>query len=265
MGQPNIGNTIRCSFCLGMNTVNDTICSTCGKPLHSVASTIPVETYAEVNNSVRFDEDISNTITGLLLLAIGTAIAWVPIVKYLGLILNFVGVILIFLNRKEFNSRHSTYVVLSIVIYVTSFITVFYSSSTTTVVGSYYSSGLAQKETLIMNQLKGEIIAAVLSAIIGSIAYFFITIALQDALGKLLLACGLISSFIIELLMGSILYDSISTIVNNAFSGVTYNSAPIKSLINNLTVLSLLGIIPDILFAVAYLRLRSVLDDEIIA
>ena len=265
MDEKNSDQTIRCPYCLAPNPITATVCETCGKSLTEAPQNNPGDIYSKANNTVKFDGDISNTITGLLLLGIGTGIAWIPYIQYLGIILNFIGVILIFLNRHSFEAKHATYVILSIVIYIFAFIlsiAIGLIGAASIITSSFSSLTLAQQQSMIRNDLQTVIIGAIISGMIGSVAYFTITYGLQDEKGKLLLLIGLVSYFIVETIIGSVLYSSLQSALNQIFSGNSFSQSNFNSFSQTITLYSLLTVIPMLTYAIAYLRIRSVIKDE---
>ena len=262
MNENNPEQIIRCSYCLESNPITATVCKKCGKSLREVSQDNLTDNQPKDNDLVDFDGDISNTITGLLLLGIGTGIAWIPYIQYLGIILNFIGVILIFLNRHNFEAKHANYVVLSILIYIFFFII----AIATLIIGSTSLVGiinapLSQQESMIRNYMQTMIIASIVAGVVGSFAYFTITYGLQDQKGKLLLRIALASYLVVETVIGDVLYSSVSSLLNNMFSGNSLNLSALISFSQTITLYSLLTIIPMVTFAIAYLRIRWLIDD----
>ena len=271
MDEKNSDQSIRCPYCLASNPITASVCEICGKSLTEAPQNSSAGIYSKDNNNVKFEGDISTTLTGLLLLGIGTGIAWIPFawipyVQYVGILLNFIGVILIFLNRHNFETKHSTYVVMSIVIYlVSSLIVVFITVAgvISIVSTSYFSSlSLSQQESMVRGQLQTIVLGAIIAAMIGSIAYFTITYGLQDEKGKLLLLIGLVSNFIIEIIIGAILYSFMTTFINGMFYNNTFHESKLSSFSGDLSSYSILSVIPMITYAIAYLRIRSVIQNE---
>lgn len=266
MDEKNSDQTIRCPYCLASNPITASVCETCGKSLTEAPQNNPAGTYSKANNNVKFDGDISNTITGLLLLGIGTGIAWIPYVQYFAIFLNLIGVILIFLNRHSFETKHSTYVILSIAIYLVAFVigviiavAGVLSIVTTT---SFSTLSLSQQESLIRGQMQTIILGTIIAGMIGSIAYFTITYGLQDEKGKLLLLIGLVSYFIVEAIIGAFLYSYTTAILNSTFSNNSFHQSNLTSFSGDLTLYSMLTVIPMVTYAIAYLRIRSVIQKE---
>ena len=266
MNENNTEQIIRCSYCLESNPITETVCKKCGKSLREVSQDNLTDNQPKDNDLVDFDGDISNTITGLLLLGIGTGIAWIPIIQYLGFFLNFIGVILIFLNRHNFESKHGTYVILSIVIYVVSFIIAF----TVTLAGvfsiatsSFSSLSLSQQQSLFRNEMQTIIIATIIAGMIGSISYFTITYGLQDEKGKLLLVVGLVSYFVVEAIIGILLYGLMTSLINNASTNGSFHNSGLSSFSSDIPIYSLFVVIPMVIYAFAYLRIRSIIQKEV--
>ena len=263
MDNKNNGQTIRCPYCMATNPITASICETCGKSLTEAPQNNLAMADSKVNNNVKFEGDISNTITGLLLLGIGTGIAWIPYIQYLGFLLNFIGVILIFLNRHNFESKHSTFVILSIIIYVFSIIigVIAGVAGTLSIVSSTITSSTVSQST-ITSEIQSIIISTIIAGMIGSLAYFTITYGLQDEKGKLILFIGMISYFIVEVIVGSILYSSLTSTVKSIFSSGSLNQSKLEAFSTTISIYAMLAVIPLVIYAFAYLRIRSIIGKE---
>ncbi|EQB66635.1 MAG: hypothetical protein AMDU2_EPLC00006G0192 [Thermoplasmatales archaeon E-plasma] len=173
---------------------------------------------------------------------------------------------MIFMNRHSFETKHSTYVILSIAIYLVAFVigviiavAGVLSIVTTT---SFSTLSLSQQESLIRGRMQTIILGTIIAGMIGSIAYFTITYGLQDEKGKLLLLIGLVSYFIVEAIIGAFLYSYTTAILNSTFSNNSFHQSNLTSFSGDLTLYSMLTVIPMVTYAIAYLRIRSVIQKE---
>ena len=189
MDEKNSDQSIRCPYCLASNPITASVCEICGKSLTEAPQNSSAGIYSKDNNNVKFEGDISTTLTGLLLLGIGTGIAWIPFAWI----------------------PYVQYVIIGITL---------------------------------------------------NIAYFTITYGLQDEKGKLLLLIGLVSNFIIEIIIGAILYSFMTTFINGMFYNNTFHESKLSSFSGDLSSYSILSVIPMITYAIAYLRIRSVIQKE---
>ncbi|MHB1662934.1 MAG: hypothetical protein ACYCSG_03755 [Thermoplasmataceae archaeon] len=233
------------------NSRNDIVCENCGATLqHQSTQNIDL-------NSQNFTGDISNTITGFLLLGIGTAMMWIPIVGDIGILIDFIGVILIFVNRKNFESAHGTYVILSILIYAISFILIIYVSTFT-----FIQINSSSIKNSIDGSLQALVLASIIGSAIGAISFFLISFGLQDRTGKFILTIGLIALVITDIIIGTFLYSALPAAVSNSISSGSYNPAPINAFRAKVSSYTLYTALSYIIFAVAYLRLYSSLKDN---
>lgn len=236
--------TIRRLHFVAENSVADINCSTCGKALTEADQVNSGSTRYNINNNVRFKGDITNTIAGLLLLGIGTGIAWIPIVQYLGILFNLIGVVLIFSNSHNFESNHSNLVIISVAIYLFSLLIA--------IVGSMVAVG-----SIVIGTL-----ATIIAGTISSIAYYTITYGIQDKKGKLLLVIGLMWYFYIEAIDVAILYINSSYLLNNLSYTYPYYPYAIGLFSHKLLSYSVLVVIPPLINAIAYLRIKSIILKE---
>ena len=251
MGNNRESEIVRCSYCMETNFRNDIVCKNCGATLQHQGNQ-----NNDLNNQ-NFTGDISNTITGFLLLGIGTAMMWIPIIGDIGIFIDFIGVILIFVNRKNFESAHGTYVILSILIYTISFMLILYVSMFTfiQIKGSSIQNSLD-------SSLQALVLASIIGSMIGAISFFLISFGLQDQTGKFILTIGLIALVITDIIVGTFLYSALPAAVSNSISSGSYNPAPINAFRAEVSSYTLYTALSYIIFAVAYLRLYLLLKDN---
>jgi hypothetical protein len=135
---------------------------------------------------------IDRTKTGLLILAIGFVISWIPTVGPVGGILELVGAILVILGRHPFGPAHARNILLSIIIFVIA-VAVIAVAVIFTVFEQllYFPPG----GPLVPASFFGGFFVAVLIGIaIFGIAEVLFTYALQTSSGRGLLWCGYAST-----------------------------------------------------------------------
>ncbi|MHB8372572.1 MAG: hypothetical protein ACYDAO_06385 [Thermoplasmataceae archaeon] len=262
------GPSRRCPNCFELRSNDDIVCKSCGT---SLIDNEPVNTgvsrksgfLKRTDGNLNFTGDISKTVTGLLLLAIGTAISWIPFIEYLGILLNLIGVIFIYMGRQNFSSSHSTFVILSIIVYLIGAVFTFVVALS--LVSQIVSSSVLSPQVTkgaITSDITTFIYAEIVGVIIMSMAFFLITFALQDKVGKFLLVLSVVVYIFVEIIIAGILVSQISQAISQAFSGSTYNKVPIANLEGNLTSYSLLAAVPMLIYAISYFRLYMQLKEE---
>jgi len=205
--------------------------------------------------------DRDRTVTGLLLLVIGIALSWIPYVSFLGAILAFVGIILVILGRFAYGEEHHRYVVAGGVLFVVTILAsvglaiglVAALAGQVTVSGSSVSleSGALQSD------FQAFFIGAAVVGIIGGLSRVIMVYGLSDRTTRILLWAGFVSSIALSIVVLLILYPQIVNAVNQATSGSTVNTGPITNLQTEATLLGLTNILPSLLFAWAYWRVRE--------
>jgi hypothetical protein len=110
--------------------------------------------------------------------------------------------------------------------------------------------------------LQTRIIGTMIAGVLASIAYLTITYGLQDAKGKLVLYIGFVLNLIVEAILGSILYGALITILSHMSSTGSYKPSELNSFNNALEIYSLLAVLPSVFYAIAYLRIRSIIRKE---
>jgi len=237
---------IACLKCGANNPATARYCSLCGNLLAPVPTgqtvtpspmpSVPVtpapsayygylSTYYETARANAIDR----TKTGLLLLIIGFVISWIPIVGAVGVILELVGAILVILGRHTFGPDHARNVLLSIIIFVIATAVVVVAAIFTLISELLL---FAPGGPLVPASFFGGFLVAVLIGIaIFGIAEVLFTYALQTSSGRILLGCGYAST--------------IST------SSLTF------FVLNNVPNVSVISIIPALLYGYAYYLARE--------
>ncbi|MHB8360475.1 MAG: hypothetical protein ACYDDC_01565, partial [Thermoplasmataceae archaeon] len=194
-------------------------------------------------------------------LTIGTAISWIPIIEYLGIFINFIGLIYLFIGRKNCLPSHETYLILSILLLILGeIIGIFVANSFFSQNYSSFSSIQSLKAT-ITSDFTSSIYSAFAGELIIAIAFVLITFALQDRNGRFILLIGFLTNIIVNVIIADLFVSTMSQAISQAFSGNTFNDAPLKNTQGILTAYTLLEAIPLIIYAIAYYRLYKMLDD----
>lgn len=256
-------------ICQKCGTVNQPIarfCIACGtqllavlqsSPLHDPAQSaqaslppslpqawsVPYSPYAYYAYTVAYyeaqrREQVDRTITGLLLIAIGFFLSWIPFINLIGGIIELVGAILVILGRKAFGTKHARNVFWSVIIFVvglvstivTFFVVIFYSIVST-----------AGSPSTIASPFGGSvpIVSLVATTVIGFVYVIFVY-ELEEKSGRILLWCGYVAN--------------IATAATNL---LVLTNLSVVAAVQLLLVDILIGIIPAVLFGVAYFLARE--------
>lgn len=196
-------------------------------------------------------KETQRTSTGLLLCFIGFALSWIPYIMYLGGLLVFIGFIYLLLGRDVFGSRHSSFVVLSFVLFLASIIVGFilglgFISSVITNINN--ASGL---EAAFRNLL----LSAMITGIIGGLYQILGALDLSDKTGKFLLIAGFVLQVAIGIAVYLVFLGPLQTAVSQTIS--QHSTVPLASLQAQLTYIRLVDAFPALIFAVSYYMARG--------
>ena len=225
------------------------------------ATTAPSSGFGYTPGELEARKQIDWTKTGLLLLIIGIIIIVIPFIGIIGGILDLIGAILIILGRDAFGRKHSKYVVASVVIYILGtiassaviFSLIFSMLSNLSTVGPNNPIALSQIISTAINQYLPVIL--IVSAT-TSLALVLFTYAIQNTTGRILLW----SAYGLTLIFGVIIFNSITQALPSLISqssSRTFNPTQFIAMETRLYSLSVLEILPNSLYAIAYYLLRS--------
>ena len=202
-----------------------------------------------------------DTDRGLLLLAIGLIIGVLPVIGLLGLIAAFMGAIFVINGRDAFGQRHSRNVLVAAVVFVLCEVVVLViAASIEPSLLSIFRSTTdpTSLSTQLNNLINGYIIAlAVVGGILGLSTVVF-TYAIQNRLGRVLLWLAFAISMLL-LIPDFVLLSQLPSLIGQAIA--TSDPSPLYSFVNQAQALRFLGIIPAIIYALAYLNARSLITN----
>lgn len=178
----------------------------------------------------------------------------IPIIGLLGRILAIIGAILVILGRDAFGKPHSDYVWISIGLYIAGIIIVFVSAFAfgIAVFQAARTGGTAGLADALSSDFNTLLVGAFIGAAVIGVANVLFTYALQKPVGRALLWTAYVGSLALGIYTLSVIGSQISSAVQAAFAGGTFNRAPLDDLQNQASNLRLLGIIPNIIYAAAY-------------
>jgi hypothetical protein len=230
-------------------------CLTCGTPLVAGAPPItapvvsvpqpppyPYDGSAAAYWEHRRAGNIDKTKTGLLLLIIGLALSWIPLIGAIGGLVALIGALLVILGREAFGREHARNTILALI--------VFFVGIGVTIVGSVilffaafsYRTGpgsIGQPSFAWIG------VASIIGGAITGVSEVLLTYALQLNTGRILLWTAYAASIAIS-------------IVNFLFIVPFFNGTGTGLLVFPTVFLTIfLGIIPALLYAVAYYLARQ--------
>ncbi len=199
-----------------------------------------------------FQRDIDRTRTGVLLLAVGAFLSWVPVIGLLGGLLTLVGAILVILGRAAFGEKHARNVGIAIVLFIIGFI------GGLVLAGGVLSS-VEQAAALPPDQLQATVVSAFNTLLLGAIilgvitgpATVFFLWELLNPTGRILILASYLAGILIAFYVYVVIIGQVSTALAAAFATSPPDVTPIVALDNQINGLKLLDAIPSLVTAAA--------------
>ncbi len=201
------------------------------------------------------------TETGVLLVAIGLALGWIPYIGIVGGLLSLIGIILLFLGREGFGDRHRNAVVVGGFLLVLSVIAAFVLGLL--IAGMIVSIAQVQGVTLkdvtdtVIPSLESAAGGAIVIAAIGGLGQILLVFQLADRTTRWLLVIGLIAAIVVGAALYLIEVPQIEAAFRAATISGTLDRGPIVQLQNQMQLEGLLRGVPALISAYAFLRVRN--------
>ena len=220
-------------------------------------------------------KETSWTKNGLFILAVGFAVSTVgvfsshftitpaPFALILRLVSGIAGLaslaggLMVVLGRQSFGPKHSKNAIYTLVLFIVSIVSgavggIVFAFS---VLLSFFNSG-SNSSSITSNSVTSAfyvlLITIMIAAILSGLATVFLTYALQQQTGRILLWVAYISSIALTIVNSIITFQGIAGAINEAFANGGYNPAPLQALQFQQNPIQLLAIIPTLVFAVAF-------------
>ncbi|MCI4372659.1 MAG: hypothetical protein L3K02_03330 [Thermoplasmata archaeon] len=192
---------------------------------------------------------------------IAFSLLWVPYISGIGGLLALIGVVFLWLGRHGFTSVHRTNVnlgagcvVLGILIGIG--VGIWFVSAILSA-GTMPQQSLNAIGPLLQSDLGILFLVGVVAGALSAFAYTILPFALADRQSRVLLIAGGILTVLVLAVQFSILFPQISNAVSQATSGGMINTGPVTSLQTESSLIATSQILPDIMFAWAYFRIRT--------
>jgi hypothetical protein len=224
---------------------------------------------------VKRRKDTGWTKNGVIILAIGFGVSTIgavasyfttilgPIAFILGFVsgiaglASLVGGLLVVLGRQSFGPKHSRNAIISVVLFITSIVLsvigglIFTFSVLLAVFNATSNTSIVTPDS-ITNAFNILLITIIISAVLSGVATVFLTYALQQSIGRILLLAAYISSLALTIVNSIVTFQGIAGAINEAFANGRYNPAPLQALQSQQNPLQLLTIIPTLVFALVF-------------
>lgn len=252
--------SLLCTRCGFQNQPGYQFCTNCGAPLGVVpgpgAPAPPPPAYPQgasqgyapygLPADYERSRQVDRTKTGVLLLLIGSLLSWIPVISIIGLLLIFIGVILVILGRRAFGAEHSRNVILSIVLFSVGIVVVIgvalfvAISNLSGIIGPGGTVNLTP--AFLASTLNATLLGGILAAFIIGIAEVLFTYGLQAPPGRLVLWAAYGANVALSLAV----YLIVSPRLGGVATQADYNS--IAALRDSY---ALLNVVPALLFTAA--------------
>jgi hypothetical protein len=201
----------------------------------------------------------TRTKNGLLLLIGALFLGPLPYLMYIGVILGIIGIILVIISRDSFGRSHSSYVLLSVVVYCVGLIIAFIVGAlfTASIISAASTASQVAIQQGLISAFNDLVVGVLLSGAVLGIAYVIFPYALQNRTGRILLYIAFATQLAVSILVVNILIVQVTGAVNQSFSNGTFNPSPLRSLQGQQQFLQLLGLIPSAIYAIAYYNAYS--------
>jgi hypothetical protein len=186
---------------------------------------------------------IDNTKTGLLLLIIGLALSWIPIIGAIGGLVALIGALLVILGREAFGREHARNTILALVVFFVGIGVIVAGAFALFFAAFSYRAG---PSGIVQPTFAWLGVITIIGGGVTGISEVLLTYALQQSSGRILLWTAYATSIAIS-------------IVNFLFIVPFFNGtgAVFPVVFPAIFLTSLLGIIPALLYAAAYYLARQ--------
>jgi hypothetical protein len=188
-------------------------------------------------------------------LVVGTLLLWIPVIDTLGSLLVLVGVVLVILGRQAFGQAHSRNIIVAIVAFLIGIVALLLVSATfDAVLTSAFS---ARDRMAVAPAVRTALTGIVVAGIIMGLAWVFLTYALQNRLGQILLWVGYGATVLIQIVVSLLLVDAMTSTLEYAVSSGTTRPSALNDLMAERPATAVWRALPLLLFAAAYYLARA--------
>ncbi len=200
--------------------------------------------------SYEFWKDIDRTKTGLILLALGALLAWIPVIGFVGSLLALIGAILVILGRSAFGPKHARNVGLAIVLYIIGFIgSLALAGSLLGSADTFSTLPVAQAEASFENAFNTLLIGAIVLVIIAGPATVLFIWELLNVQGRVLILLSYAAAIGIAVLVYATIIPHLAAALSSAYSVSPPDPGPILALDAEVNALHVLQVLPALLEA----------------
>ena len=188
------------------------------------------------------------------------------IIGAIGGLLTLIGGILFFIGRKEFGEKHRKFVINALIILIVGIVL----SVIVTGIGTFIALGssIIEGSEIDFSALGPSIlIATIISAITGGLAYIFALYELEDEKGRKILYIAFIVSIIVSVFIGYLSIGAIDELIETyPIESSSMDFLTSMEYTSSTTRLTVIGVISNILWAIAiYIPYKRIKNGELVA
>jgi len=195
---------------------------------------------------------------------------FLSIISFIGAVLVLVGAIVFLTGRKEFGEKHQSNVMKAVMIFCINIViavvlTVIISFMAYSAVSDIASAAEVGSSMGILAEPLSYfiVIIAIISAILGGLMYYFALKELEDERGKNILFAAIIASIAISIITSFY----VAGMLGEVFGSISTDPSSYSSLAltQNVGIISILGVIPNLLFIYAlYIPYNRIKNGELV-
>jgi len=254
----------RCGF---SNQAGFQFCTNCGSALPAApmspaaaypgAVPVPAYVYGPPPWEMERRKQIDRTKTGILILLVGTLMAWIPVtsiplIQVVGYLLLLIGAILVILGRRAFGPAHSRHVIVSLALFIGGIVGGF-------VIGLWFYLALLSISATTPAEVAATVRSLVITVLVGtlvitavsSVSSILLTYSLQNQIGRVLLFAGYGANLAVEIAVFVFVIPVLDDLVALIAAGGVVDPVAVVNLQNQAATLGLLAVIPSAIYAAA--------------
>ena len=203
----------------------------------------------------------SLTKSGLGFMAVGLILLWIPLLSWFGLFFAFLGVAFLWFGRRAFNDAYRRGVNRGCALIATGLAIQLAFAILLYVWIDLAAAAPGQTVAGLLGAFRADlttyVVASYVSAVVLALGVALVPYARADNISRELLWGGLGFTIVLSGLALNFAYGDVLAAVAAAGASYPANTGPLVDLQYQLLYLGLLSAVPDLLFAWAYLRVRS--------
>ena len=202
----------------------------------------------------------NHTWTGLRLMIIGFALYWVPVLSYVGAVLLLFGVVFLWFGRRAFNEAHRRWVAAGTVLLFVGLV-----GTLAVAVASYLlldqitgsaATSASQRLATLQQAVDISVVGNFGVAVVAALGFVAMPYGRADTVSRGILWAGFAISVFIVLELFYNQWSEFSSAIASVSNG-TYNGTELNGVQEQIYLAGIAQVVPCILWAWAYLRVRK--------